>query len=393
MSRDPATIRVLGVALMCQGQREAAESELATLDPAEAAEAYRDIAIEFYRRKLFDESEIFMRRAVTIRPGSAGLHVNLGCVLFEQDKLEEAVRSFSAAIDIEEASGPAWLYLGVTEMRLGRWELAEEALMRVCPAAGGRVEDGYRLDESETVRATGTLARVYLELARNAEDDELYRDAVEVATRSLRDVSDRDPDYPGLCLIRGHARHGLGEVGAAKADFRAARATAPHPSIERNAAERHLRRLKHGHRPTTPAWLTYPVAFVAALLIPYALIEAHDSASTVAGITLGALVMVIAAFSLPVLTKLRVGGVELELQSAEVVVRELPLNPERKAEFRMVEEAKNVSDRLIRSTDATGRHQESDPEERESAGAESVKPKRSKEDKDSENKDKDSENK
>jgi hypothetical protein len=77
-------------------------------------------------------------------------------------------------------------------------------------------------------------------------------------------------------------------------------------------------------------------------------LEAHNSVSTVAGITLPAIVVLIAVFSLPVLTKLKVGAVELEMQSTSSAVRELLVNPERRPEFALVHTPEDLSVRLVR---------------------------------------------
>jgi len=239
-------------------------------------------------------------------------------------------------------------------MQMERWELAEEALLRAIRVAEGERQDD-RLTTDESISASAALGRVYIELARLLHDPDYYEDAIDATTRGLRAVTQKNPNYARLHLTRGYAFYGLGRWSAAKQDLTAALLAASNSSIEYNTARRNLRRLNRQRDVAPPPWLPYLISGIALLLVPYALINGDGSVSTVAAASFGALLMVIAGFSVPVLTKLKVGAVELEKQSTVAEAREMLVSPERRPEFAMVHDPKDLASRLVRSRREAGK--------------------------------------
>jgi len=115
-------------------------------------------------------------------------------------------------------------------------------------------------------------------------------------------------------------------------------------SVEYLTARRNLRSLGQQEKSDFPRWLPYLITLVASAVVAYAVIEDHRSVSTVVATAFVAIVMVIAGFSLPAMTKLKFGGVELEKQSVVVATRELLPAPDQRTPFAMLRDPRARSE-------------------------------------------------
>jgi len=81
-----------------------------------------------WRRLLLNENRIpealnYARHAVEVAP-SAETHRNLGIVLMQADKVEEAIREFNRALEIKPDMADAHCRLGIVLQREGKLEEA-----------------------------------------------------------------------------------------------------------------------------------------------------------------------------------------------------------------------------------------------------------------------------
>ncbi len=74
--------------------------------------------------------EPLFRSSLRARPGSARMHANLGRLLTDQGKYDEAERHLRRAVAIAPDSAPAWLNLGVLLHARGQLEEARKAWLR-----------------------------------------------------------------------------------------------------------------------------------------------------------------------------------------------------------------------------------------------------------------------
>jgi len=128
-----------------------------------------------------------------------------------------------------------------------------------------------------------------------------------------------------LYLQRGYAEAQLGETGAAKRDFRIAASRAAPMSDVGLASGRNLRRVAASswEARTLPRWLPHVILIAAAWLLLTATIlitRGILDSTGYAAIALSCCVVVIAAYALPSITRLKLGVAELERTAAPLPV-------------------------------------------------------------------------
>lgn len=128
--------------------------------------------------------------------GLAELHVKLGCVYGLRDHWTMASSSFERAAEIDAENANAWLLLSESQLRLGDYEQALEAVLTYQSLAP--------LNASQYVAVAG----MQLQLGRN-------EDAVESCTAAL---ALDDCNRAETCYTRAQARYLLGDAAAAAAD-------------------------------------------------------------------------------------------------------------------------------------------------------------------------------
>lgn len=95
---DPLAMEWRGAALLSLGKDEAAENQLL--------------------------------RALKANPERAETHYNLGLLLLQGDRAEEAVKYFQQSVEIRPNTALAWFYLGKAQLELGRQEEAIQSFQR-----------------------------------------------------------------------------------------------------------------------------------------------------------------------------------------------------------------------------------------------------------------------
>ncbi len=73
------------------------------------------------------QGEARIRAALRERSDVADMHNNLGLCLRAQDRLDEAVRAYQAALDVHPGYAPAWSNIALDSHRMGRFGVAREA--------------------------------------------------------------------------------------------------------------------------------------------------------------------------------------------------------------------------------------------------------------------------
>src|SRR5688572_23278064 len=84
------------------------------------------------------EAEILLRRVLASHPRHAAAWLQLGTVLHEQSRFDEAIRCYRSSIDVAPGSAAAHNNCGAAYQALGRLEEAAECYreaVRLAPAA------------------------------------------------------------------------------------------------------------------------------------------------------------------------------------------------------------------------------------------------------------------
>ena len=122
--------KVLGATLQIQGKDSlAALRKAAELLPGDAV-AHYNLGNILHDRGRLNEAEASYRRALQIEPDSADMHVNLGKTLQDMDRLKEAGASYLRALQIKPDHAEAHNNLGEILMESGRLDEAEASLRR-----------------------------------------------------------------------------------------------------------------------------------------------------------------------------------------------------------------------------------------------------------------------
>jgi tetratricopeptide (TPR) repeat protein len=292
-------------------------------------------------------AEAAYRAALEKYPNDSDCNAGLGWVLDKLKRFIEARASCQKALQLQETNASALLGLGYAEHHLGKSDAAEQAYRAsmaqdpsnpdTCANLAAllleldRVEEAYPL----IVRAVklsapkdpewpvfSTQAAIEVKVADKYHDDSLYRDAIEDVKRANRGRATKpdgeDPERATLELTLSNALTSLGDFSKARAALRRASRAAP-TSPDGLKAAINLRRLNDRLRLTfqAPRWLGYVLTPLALLAIAYGVVVQglkFDSTSFV-GFVMGMLFVIFAAFSLPAITRLKIGPAEFDKSS------------------------------------------------------------------------------
>src|SRR5258708_25562681 len=265
--------------------------------------------------KQYSEAEAAAKRLLALRPSSTeGLQI-LGLALAQQGAFRDAEASFRRGLELVGDEAELLNGLAYTLAKQGRYPEAAPAARR-------------SVSLKDSWHALGTLAAILAGLGDAYKDKELYAEARDVASRAIRIVvpGQTDPDEEGrLYLHRGYSEARMGESGSAKGDFRIAVLQARPLSDVSLAAGRNLSRLASSSWEAQPAprWLAHVILVAAAWLLltaPVLITRGILDSAGYAVISPASFVVLLAAYSLPSLTRLKVGVVEFERTAAPLPI-------------------------------------------------------------------------
>jgi tetratricopeptide (TPR) repeat protein len=202
--------KVLGAALQMQGKDALhAMQHAAQFLPADA-EAHYNLGNVLYDFGRQEEAAVCYRRALVLKPEFARAHNNLGFVLHHMGQAENALASFRRALEIEPGFALAHNSAGIVLRDLGRLEDAVASYRHALASMPDYAEAHYNL---------GNVAQ---EQGRLADAAASYRQALRIK-----------PDFAQAHGNLGNALRGLGQLDEALACYRRSLAIAP------NFAETH----------------------------------------------------------------------------------------------------------------------------------------------------------
>jgi tetratricopeptide (TPR) repeat protein len=261
----------------------------------------------------FIEARAACQKALEIDEKNASALLGLAYAQHHLGQSDDAARNYRASMAQDPSNADTFANLATLLLELDRVEEAYPLIMKAVSLSQPG-EPGWQV--------FSTQAAIEVKIADKYHDDSLYRDAihdVERANRRRKQGSrGQDPDGATLELTLSSALTSLGEFSAAKAALQRAVDAAPRSAAGLKAAI-NLRRLNDRLRltfqvPRRLGWVLSPLAVAA---IAYGLFIQHlrlDSTGFV-GFVMGMLFVIFAAFSLPAITRLKIGPAEFEKSS------------------------------------------------------------------------------
>ena len=83
------------------------------------AEALGQGAAEAFAKKRYAAAEQLYRTLLDFQPAHVPALVNLGTILLQRNKAEEAIKFLKKATELDASSSPAWFMMGVAQYRAG----------------------------------------------------------------------------------------------------------------------------------------------------------------------------------------------------------------------------------------------------------------------------------
>lgn len=220
----------------------AAENEYqkaAQLDP-QSAEAAAGLANVYMETKRFEDAEQALKKYIAIaessqqpgaKPQTASAHLQLGRVLMELHRRDEAIAQFELGLqqspgDTKAQRQLAWLYW--QDKQYAKAEAAFRALTSAAPndadahhGLGSSLLEQKRYPEAQeellkAVQLKGDLADAYADLAFAASENKQY----ELALKALDFRAKFLPEIPGTLFLRATAFDHLGDRERASASYK-----------------------------------------------------------------------------------------------------------------------------------------------------------------------------
>lgn len=200
-SAEQARLAAISAGAITPEQEKALNRSMeATVRRKLEAEALGQGAAEAFAKKRYAAAEQLYRTLLDFQPAHVPALVNLGTILLQRNKAEEAIEYLKKATELDAASSPAWFMMGVAQYRAGQDQHAIASLtetVRLDPAnapallylgnletsagnyekAVGHFENALKI-QPESPDAHFNLAWTYSRLGRTAQARKSYDAAI-----------------------------------------------------------------------------------------------------------------------------------------------------------------------------------------------------------------------
>ena len=137
-SAEQARLAAISAGAITPEQEKALNRSMeATVRRKLEAEALGQGAAEAFAKKRYAAAEQLYRTLLDFQPAHVPALVNLGTILLQRNKAEEAIEYLKKATELDAASSPAWFMMGVAQYRAGQDQHAIASLtetVRLDPA-------------------------------------------------------------------------------------------------------------------------------------------------------------------------------------------------------------------------------------------------------------------
>lgn len=223
-----AVLYNLASALLRKGDEVAAVEYLKRAGAADkigeiAYKAYTQLGALFTDRKAFDEAEKYLKLAVTIRPGDALGHYNLGIAYLRQNQKEKALEELKKAVELGETNPALMENLGEAFFSLKDYDRSLEVYNKLKATSGRNVKILARIGEiyyekgeldnalasfrriTEIEPATENARVAYLNMGNILDDAHRYDEAIESYQKALAISPKDDTTLYNLGIAYKHA--------------------------------------------------------------------------------------------------------------------------------------------------------------------------------------------
>jgi tetratricopeptide (TPR) repeat protein len=299
----------LGVVAFKQGRLGEAESQLRRSIATGAREGnYADLGALYIRMGRYEEAEQVLRKGLTIKFQEASLHLELGNLFLQTERIKDATAEFRQAIALNPKDPEPVRALAISLMEAGKLVGAESVLRNAIRT----------FDEVRRWRLHLTLCQVLAKVADEVSDSELFNEALKEAKLAVR----LQPNHPDPHFVGGIVRFKMEDYQGALRCFRHCE------KLDRTRvdAEINARRVKSFiHQDRIRSKLSASVilcvimftqlALLWWLRLKYGVDEKHAvvTSSMITVLVPVCLGLIVVSVLLPSLTKLKLTGLEAEL--------------------------------------------------------------------------------
>lgn len=227
----------LGELAFQQGRFREAESHYrraADLDPNPAS--LHGLASTYWEIGMRDSTAQVLRRAITLDPKFAPVHLSLSSLAEEQGNLDEALDYAHQAVDLDSTNTEHQLAAGVLDFKVGQIEEAMVHLGRVLAREPGNATALYNYGQALQQTGERDEAATFLEAAETAREQEQ-------GLGLLRQAVANNPLNPQNQIALAQALHATGRIDEAIRSYKAADLLAPGDSrLQHTIATLHLQR-------------------------------------------------------------------------------------------------------------------------------------------------------
>ena len=167
---DPVVFSNYGLILINLGQLDKAEIFIrkAIQIKPDFANAYNNLALILKGLGKLDEAEINSRKAINLNPKNVESHLNLGVILQIRGQRDEAEKAFKKAIEIQPDFFQAYLNLGISLQSKGQFNEAEIIIRKAVKI------------EPNSAEIHSFLGRILIDLGKLKEAEAEIRKAIEI---------------------------------------------------------------------------------------------------------------------------------------------------------------------------------------------------------------------
>jgi len=219
-----------------QGHLDEAASGFAAVVKAAPtfAEAHLNLGLVLEEQRKNEEAIASLERALKLKPRLRGANLFLGIAEYRLNRFDLAITSLKKESVLDPASANAWMWLGVVQLAAGRADEAAESLDRAAKLDPKNIDILYHRGQAHLLVSRDSYSRMFKEdpaswrvrqvLAQSAAAAESHDEAIAEYSEAIKLV----PNQPGLHEELGTQYRIVGRLDEAEEAFRRELELDPH---------------------------------------------------------------------------------------------------------------------------------------------------------------------
>jgi len=198
------------------------------------AEAHLNLGLVLEEQRKNEEAIASLERALKLKPRLRGANLFLGIAEYRLNRFDLAITSLKKESILDPASASAWMWLGVVQLAAGRADEAAESLDRAAKLDPKNIDILYHRGQAHLLVSRDSYSRMFKEdpaswrvrqvLAQSAAAAESHDEAIAEYSEAIKLV----PNQPGLHEELGTQYRIVGRLDEAEAAFRRELELDPH---------------------------------------------------------------------------------------------------------------------------------------------------------------------